>query len=300
MGNVRFAAEQCRTVELVDAETGTTVVGAEDLSLSSNTLWVSAYDRLANAEGGVYDIQLADLGGDEVSVTPFLADIRPHGISGGEGYVDAIVRDGVGNVSLLKALRTPTRILTLKTSDLPCGANDLVQGWEETAYTVDRDTCQGAFHERVLGKPSARVEHLLGVAKTRSVLLDGLKLANGIAEYGDQLWIAEMRAKRLINLDRETIDLPGAPDNLNASSEGIVAALQPQLWRFGLYRYGHSERAPTRIALIDPVTEEIEILYDDPKGTLLSGATAAVLTDDGTMIASSVRGDRLLVCEPSP
>ncbi len=305
LGEPRFAADSCRAVELVDAETGKTVVGAEDLVLSDRhpSFWVSAYDRLANTTGGLYQVPLEQLSQDRVDVVPLVSGVRPHGIlSGDEDSVTAIVRDADGSAALQMFLRVPrpdSEVLEGPKYELPCGANDAARtGSEISTYTVDPQFCSGSIWSRLLGKPEGRVEQLVGVARDQRTALQGLTLPNGVVRHQQDVWVAEMRAQRLINFDRKTIDLPGAPDNLNPSSQGIVAALQPSLWRFGLYRYGYWHRAPTRIVLIDPATEDIEVLYDDPKGQLVSGATAAMLTDEGTMVASSVRGDRLLVCEP--
>lgn len=321
LGEARFAAEQCRAVELVDAETGATVVGAEDISFdfARELLYVSAYDRLSEDPGGVYALPLADLRAlDIISASSVVPWERPHGIHVGPGKIRLLIREDDGTFlteasngretvdGIPKDIRrweTPVKI--------HCAANDVSPQpddtiWFDTLVTSDSATCDRTFLSSALEGETGFVERLTLAAGPewskdydRTLVRDGLQLPNGIAPWYQDVWIAEMRGRRMTELESgRTIDLPGAPDNLNSSGEGIVAALQPQLWRFGLYRYGHTDRAPTRIALIDPKTEEIEILYDDPKGTLLSGATAAVLIDDSTMIASSVRGDRLLVCEP--
>ncbi|MEM1381408.1 MAG: hypothetical protein AAGH41_12370 [Pseudomonadota bacterium] len=326
LGEARFSNEQCRNVELYDVDTGDLVVGAEDIALVEMgwAFWVSAYDRLTDQPGGVYLVGVSDLTDRSVIAKNVLPGTKPHGIHSREdGEVIAIVRsDNPGDANLIAWSGTPffelsrvdgewvegpPQYVQELSSGGNCSLNDLVQrSWTEelsndrirthveTYATVDRENCTGAAIERILGTKSGRVIELTTRAPT---VLDGLDLPNGIAFWGDDTWVAEMRAKRLIALDGErTIDLPGAPDNLNASDEGIVAALQPSLWRFGLYRYGYTDRAPTRIVLVDPETEAIELLFEDPNGRLLSGATAAVLRDE-MMIASSVRGEALLVCE---
>ncbi|NNU15701.1 hypothetical protein HK107_05135 [Parvularcula sp. ZS-1/3] len=320
IGEPRFAASDCRTVELVDVETGKTVVGAEDLALSEDgVLWISAYDRLTDEPGDLYPLTPQRLrGGAMLRAEGTGLQFLPHGVDVSGHGVAVLVRQGE-KTTLTQVYQTRRftdegrRPLWAQGSDFEvhCASNDMISvggsGKGSKKYiTVDSRGCNPSFWTRLRHPEDGYVEEFAFVGSQRvtdydrSVILDGLRIANGIAAWADDIWVAEMRARRLINLDRETIDLPGAPDNLNASSEGIVAALQPSLWRFGLYRYGHTNRAPTRIVLVDPETEEIELLYDDPKGAQLSGATAAVLTDGGMMVASSVRGEHLLVCEPSP
>ena len=312
LGEPRFSVESCHTVALIDAETGDTVVGAEDIALDTNdgVLWVSAYDRLSQSAGGLYRVALSDLSGPSATAPNKIPGFRPHGIEvGGSNLLAFVNRPLTDEQSELYSwtpdadnARDPEgddRRLTGH-SEGHCALNDVAynpfaaDAGDILFGTLDRENCKGGFWERVLQKRTGRV---VSLHHPTGVRLDDLSIPNGITYWGDEFWVAEMGQRRLINFDRETIDLPGAPDNLNASEEGIVAALQPSLWRFGLYRYGFWGKAATRIVLVHPDTKTIELLYDDPKGRLLSGATAAVLTDEGTMVASSVRGDRLLVCE---
>jgi hypothetical protein len=108
--------------------------------------------------------------------------------------------------------------------------------------------------------------------------------------------VAETRSNRLLRPDGSAVDLPGAPDNLTASTEGLVIALHPSLLRLWPYLAGWSEHAPTRIALVRD-GGAVELLYDDPAGARFSAATTAVLAD-GRLIAGSVRDAGLLVCRP--
>lgn len=300
-GPPRFTQDECRAVTLADASSGHPVMGAEDLALAEDgsVLWVSAYDRLGDRPGGIYRIRMEALSASRVAALPVIDKIRPHGLSAQRDTALFIGRQTDHRAVVERVTLTPQGPLRSEVGEVPCGANDLVSGWEVTTYTVDRGTCRGTVFERLFNPSGGRVESLVGANDPdRRVLAEGLRLPNGIVRHEGTIWVAEMRARRLVELGgTRTIGLPGAPDNLNSSGEGIVAALQPSLWRFGLYRYGHAERAPTRIVLVDPETEDVEVLYDDPGGRLLSGATAAVLTGDGMMIASSVRGERLLVCE---
>lgn len=306
-GAARFTKDQCRMVRVVDEATGAPVVGAEDIALSDPaandpaTLWISAYDRLADEPGGVYRLALDALAEADPAVRPVLGDVRPHGLAAsGASAARFISRkpDGAAVVELVVV--TPGGVVREVETDVPCGANDLVAVRETVTYTVDREVCKGAIRERLFAARAGRVERTAGPDRPAGrTLASGLRLPNGIAGWRGDIWVAEMLEKRLVLLGGErTIALPGAPDNLNSSDEGIVAALQPSLWRFGLYRYGYAKRAPTRIVLVDPETDEVELLFEDPNGRLLPGATAAVLKD-GLMVASSVRGTALLVCGAS-
>ncbi|MEM9840279.1 MAG: hypothetical protein AAF830_14135 [Pseudomonadota bacterium] len=321
LGDARFEVDECRTVALVDAETGALVVGAEDLAFPptfTDTFYVSAYDRLKDEPGGIYRLPFPLTEHSEISATNLMPDARPHGIFVGfSSDLGAIVRvDGEphytqgtfnASVELTDDYVMHRHYGSVDWSEpfpLGCGANDVeadaygfVGGPFSVAVTFDAQQCQPSLFSRAFSKGTGSVARFNIDDGSRTVVKSGLALSNGIAEYGLDTWVAEMRGRRVTALGRErSIDLPGAPDNLNASEEGIVAALQPSLWRFGLYRYGYAERAPTRIVLVDPETEEIELLFEDPNGRLLSGATAAVLRDD-MLIASSVRGEALLVCE---
>lgn len=323
MGAPRFSVDECRAVAIHDAETGKLIVGAEDLSFGNETnhaLVLSAYDRLSNVEGAVYTLEPSELTKATAKAKSIGPWTHPHGLYAGRTveiitrinhephYVFGILstfadRDEAGG-------RTPPRqsVVWDGASPLPCGANDLFPDTFDgnpaslsTYVTVEREGCADGLVGKAFSGPTGyviRVEFdLESQTYISQTAAEGFNLANGITSWSDGIWVAEMRGRRMTRLDKaRSIDLPGAPDNLNTSAEGIVAALQPSLWRFGLYRYGYAERAPTRIVLVDPETEEIELLFEDLNGRLLSGATAAVLRDD-MLIASSVRGEALLVCE---
>jgi hypothetical protein len=338
LGEARFPQSSCRAVQVVSG--AMPVMGIEDIVLGTDgNLLLSAYDRLENGQSarGVFRLSIGKTGSAPLQAEQLLPKelaearppvqrgrtdaaeplfkvpgrgaTRPHGIDRTEnGFVlidhregeDAIIEYSRAGTVVPDPPGNPERRAHWGTipSGSFCAANDIASYGEAYYVTIDREDCRPSMTRRLTQVRDGKV---LRVTELRlTTVMDGLALPNGIAEHGGRLWIAEMRARRLVNLDRETIDLPGAPDNLNASPEGIVAALQPSLWRFGLYRYGYTKRAPTRIVLVDPATEEIELLYDDPKGSLLAGATASVLTANGMLIASSVGSDRLLICEPRP
>lgn len=210
----------------------------------------------------------------------------------------------------------------------PCAANDvafIANG--ATLISLDRDYCPGwAWRER-LGARRARVVALdpgttagdSVSVRTRLGFANGLAVWPGGSPHG-RIAVAETRARRVRvlsavapgNVSPEDISpgdgahdtllpTPGAPDNLTVAADGtLVAAVQPSLLTFGLYRYGRRDRAPSRIIAravesLDDPHAPWTLLYEDATGRQFSGATAAVLAGD-VMIAGSVRDEGLIVC----
>ena len=302
LGPARFPADGCRPVELEDDRTAQSVVGAEDLAFDplANVLWVSAYDRLNDKAGGVYAINLSDLDADRVEATNLLVGSKPHGLTlreDGRGFYVINRQSPVGGVAITSWGKA-TNGLTPQVETLPydglCAANDLVEFDGALWVTLDRAQCAGSSGERVRGAKAGR---LLRLAENESTEAEGLFLPNGITVVDGEVWVAEMRSQRMRSTNGAVIDLPGSPDNLTSDGALVVAAVQPSLLRFGLYRYGYTKRAPSRVVAVDPQTERIELLFEDKKGHLLPGATAAVLVNERILIASSVRGKHLLLCE---
>lgn len=307
LGEARFSADDCRSAAVIDAVSAEPVFGIEDLAISfySRAMALSAYDRKADAEGGVYELSLPLPQDDVLQATVSLPGAKSHGLASYGSY-EAIVRTSTG-VRLQSGIRVTeggvTSVRWFPSVELPCRANDIsgVPGTHLTTFvvTVDGGACGDGPLTRAFSGAEGSVIAIDQAKGTRQVLAEGLAIPNGITFWSDGNWFAEMRRRRIVHLDSlRTINLPGAPDNLTTARDGIVAAVQPSLWRFGLYRYGYTERAATRIVLVNPDTRSVELLFDDPTGKLLSGATAALLTGDGVLIASSVGSDRLLICEP--
>ncbi|MCQ8183787.1 hypothetical protein [Parvularcula maris] len=302
LSEARFPLESCRTVELRDEESGALVAGMEDVTLIADGrgLLVSAYDRLQDQTGGVYRVDKPWPRAERWSARNLTPGSKPHGIAArpGGGFT-VIDRSAPGGTALLTVLPDGTKRFedVGEGEAFPlCAANDLAFDGKGGGFvTIDRGGC-GGFWQRLFGGKAASVRQL---APGLPVTADKLSLANGIAPQDGAVWVADMRAKHLVPLGGgEPVELPGAPDNLNASEEGIVAALQPSLWRFGLYRYGHRERAPSLIMLVEPRKGRREVLFEDETGELFPGATAAVL-DGSVLFAGSVAGDRLLTCDLS-
>lgn len=148
----------------------------------------------------------------------------------------------------------------------------------------------------------------------------GFRFANGLAvsPAGDRrVYLADTRKSEIAvfsstDLQAElrampttTLRLPDGPDNLRWAPDGrLITAVHPDLLTLGLYvkRWLGVERAPSRVAAISPNDGAIEILFDDPDGTLISAATAAAVHDGWLLIGSAFdRG--LVVCrltEPKP
>lgn len=107
--------------------------------------------------------------------------------------------------------------------------------------------------------------------------------------------------------------LSGGPDNLTLDSRGrVIAALHPDLLRYGAYRYDWPpgrlgaalglRRAASRVVRIDPESGTIETLLDipaDTKAPAFHGASVALAFRDH-LILGGAREDGLLVCRFAP
>jgi hypothetical protein len=212
-------ATDCRPVRLIDADTGRSVVGAEDIAIdpAAGIAYVSAHDRraLAEADGpaargvqaGIYALPLAAgrLPPDSVEVTdlahafaagqPFF----PHGID--------VYREG-DTVRLFAvnrrhgAMHEPEQRTAVEVFDaepdrlvhrttiahpLVCRANDVAAlGADRFLVSNDRGACgdRDAMWENVLGLERARVVYGVlrgdGGASLRTVA-GGIAFANGLA-----------------------------------------------------------------------------------------------------------------------
>jgi hypothetical protein len=280
--------EDCRAVPILHAESGAPIEGAEDFALMDDgSIVLSAYDRASAKTGGLHRLEAEALKGEPEALraAPLAEGIKPHGIATSGSEVLAIIRSNRGVTVEAFAAKGDGRRTVREGPEL-CSANDLTGLY----VTLERTECRRSLGRAFAGKSGRVIE----LASGREVLT-GLHLPNGIAEHEGQTFVAEMRRRRIVSLDGEGAALPGAPDNLHATGEGIVAAVQPSLPVFGLYRFGLRDRAPARVVLHDPKTRETELLWDDPHGRLVPGLTAASLVG-GRLFATSVRGHRALLC----
>lgn len=327
-GAPRYDLRECRKVELIDAETGAAVIGAEDLRVDAARmrLIVSAYDRravesaarsgaAAVPEGGVYAVDLGDLATKRRASARALVDraaitggVRPQGLYVDEktgelafinrGYArehgrwtqkpQVIVADEAGGV----VSATPTR----------CAANAVVMA-PTLLTTYDHRSCDWrAGFEDLFGGGGTGVVNAAG----RSVF-KGARFANGLAGFGDAtLALAATRERAVLILApagdgtfvrTRRIPTPGGPDNVTVNEQGaLVAAVHPSLWRLGLERRLGIGRAPSRVVEIDIATGRSRLLLDDPAGRTMSAVTAAV-EHQGMLYAGSAVDRGVLVCE---
>lgn len=332
--NAVYPHNRCHRLTLIDAATQKPVIGAEDIArLPDGSLLVSAYDRRTNGpdgippEGGLYIVPphaLAEESFAAVSLfSSFPGGLRPHGVDTA-GLADGTVKAAFVNrgyegskleVAIVEFAIAPEGASTPRIRKDPafCRANDVAyytasSALDALAVTLDRHYCDGfsAFFENISGRSAAAILTL--DSNSAVTTATGLAFANGIGiQYPDRplgdenfLAVAETRANRLRYFPkserRDTVLLPGSPDNIAVGRPGIVlAALHPSLLRLALYRYGWPgfSRAPSRIVKISG--DQVLILFDDPSGALFSAASVAVQTA-GKLVLGSV-GDRgLLVC----
>ncbi|MEM7239214.1 MAG: hypothetical protein AAF501_15520 [Pseudomonadota bacterium] len=303
--DARFPAQSCARIALTDAETGQPIVGVEDVArMEDGSLLLSADDRLGSDGGasGVYVYRPREGG----KLMPLIADVRPHGIAvTTDGRFLALIDRSTDPVAVIIGEIVDGGFIETERHTAPglCRANDLEWFFGGAAagllVTQDRSSC-GTSIADLVGVETGR---LLALAPGRGVTSDmgGYAFPNGISG----LWIAETRANRIAffrdtNGGPDTIgalSVPGGPDNLTLDgNDALVAGLHPSLIRLGLYRYGWTDHAPSRIARVTYPDGEVEILFDDPEGRVFSGATVGVLHDD-RLIIGSVRDRGILVCE---
>lgn len=310
----RFTSADCARVAPRDTASGRPLVGIEDMVLlpDGDTLILSAMDRLAlrwrpetASEGGLYQISLARLAAGETWAVPLLpaggvaGGLFPHGIavSSDGSYLAVVNRSRDGRVAILAGPLASTSFTPRHVRSDPelCRANDLEFTGETTTalrVTLDRAACGAAWADLSPGATTGRVIALdLATSAPPRTELGGLAFANGIAG----LWVAETRGWRLHHLLDRPVALPGGPDNLTwDGAGGLVAALHPSTARIAAYLHGYRDNAPSRIVRVAP-DRGVEVLYDDPDGTLFSGATVAVLRSD-LLVAGSAIDAGLLVC----
>ncbi|WP_417514971.1 SMP-30/gluconolactonase/LRE family protein [Minwuia sp.] len=203
-----------------------------------------------------------------------------------------------------------------------CPANDLDwDGGDRLIVTLDRANCGGfwRFLELARGQQRGRVVLVDLEAQTLTDLLTDLAFPNGIAldpASEGQFFLTESRAARLsrfsLDLDAEpskgmssetlqTVELPGAPDNLAFDADGmLLVALHPDVTDFGLYsmRVWGYESSATRIVRLSGTAPEAEVetILDDPDGALVSGATSVIQAGDH-YVAGAAFDEGLVVCD---
>lgn len=315
-----FALSDCAVHAVIDSGTGVALSGIEDLAPGpGETLILSAYDRPAveaalragegPPEGGLYQTGIEALLRGSTRATPLLAPgsvtggLRPHGIATDGNRIAAVNRrtgttGGLDPVILELRLAADgeARIEAIHKGAGFCALNDVAFDGALVLATLDRGSCgRPGLADLFPGAATGRLVEI-GAEGSRTVA-QGFAFANGVTLTAAGLVaVAETRGRRIRLSDGRTLATPGAPDNLSTAADGrIVAALQPALIRFALWRYGWLASAPSRIVTVDPASGSIETLFDDPSGTLFAGATSALHLGDA-LIAGSVLSPGLLVC----
>ncbi len=318
-----LAHADCRTVA-VTAD-GRRVVGIEDIALDAprGQAILSAYDRRADTDGGLYLLDLAALDGtDRVEVRTLAGGLRPHGIDlrveeDGSRTVLAVNRrrDGPTTVERYRLDGTELRHRGTVADPLLCRVNDLAAlDGDRFLFTSSHGGCGWAsvLWENVLGQRGGFVglagSGTAGAGGVR-VLASGIGFANGIlaAPVQDRLYVAATRERAVLvyplsallsgnPAEPERIAVPGGPDNLTAGSDGeVLIALHPSLFRLALHRYGlpGGGTAPSRVAVLGD-----GVLLDEDGGRF-SAATVAVgwaVDGDRRLLMGSVTADGLLFC----
>ncbi len=328
----RFSLEQCARASLINSDTGQEITGAEDLDIdrAGGRLFISAYDRRAVEsaarrgsdeipQGGLFVVAFGELAAGKplIRAKPVVAPaliaggLRPHGIAFDEasGELHAINRSYAREG---KRWRMQAQLLSfgpkgelVAAQEAPCPANDVAVHEDRLLMTLDHGGCGiRAGLEDVFGLKRARVVDAAG-----ATIVDGIGFANGAAALADgRVVVAATRERILYPValkagvaeKQDAIPLMAAPDNLSISDEGrIIAALHPSLLAVGLQRRLGLGRSPSRIIDVDPATGERRILFDDPKASVISAATIAILTRQ-MLIIGSVIDPGIVVCRSAP
>ena len=307
----RFALESCRKVNLRDVDTGKQLAGISDMVLlpDGDTLVLSAFDRsdLTRPFGGLFAVSLFELarGSGEIEVEALVKDyqlaggVHPQGIAYSGGRIALI--NGAGDGAFIDVIERRDSLWTpvaRHSHDAFCRLNDLAFDFGgNLLVTRDRASCRLNVIDAL---PFYATGIVLTVSPEGQVRASDERyfLPNGIVMGPtDQPIVAEMRGQQLSGeIDRP---MPGGPDNLTVDEDGaIVAAVHPSLWKMFLYTNGFAFSSPSRVVRFDPGPSELEILFDDPGGDLLSAVGVGLLEEGRLYLGSTVDGG-LGVCGAS-
>lgn len=326
-----YPLDRCERVALIDSATGEAVVGAEDLAFDprERRVIISAYDRRAVErqarrragalrEGGLYAVSLDALasGEESLSVSSMVArdtvagGLRPHGVAfdaerheitfvnrayeaarGRWRMAPRIERVGADGATFIGDEKAPR-----------CSANDVATIGERTFVSFDHAACGWRG-----GLESALALRLSGVdAAEGGALYKGAGHANGVAATKDAgLALAATREHAILFLQSEDdafrlksrILLPGGPDNLSVSRDGaIIAAVYPSLLSIGAQRKLGVGRSGSRVVRVDPASGDVRLMFDDPRASLFSAASAAI-EEEGVLVIGSALDRGVVVCK---
>lgn len=315
----------CRSFTLKAGED--VVRGPEDLVWDpvSRHLFVSADPRGRDGRPGVYAVAIDTLRtttGSYLPLTPAADVQKPHGIGLDVerrelAVIDHHDEDGQGGATVRRFTVGADGTLT---EQGPYGrvrnANDVVPDGSGGVYVTQDHaaaTGLGGAWELMTSRKRAAVHRLpASPDEGPTVAVDGLYFANGITRDGDRLYVAEMRAERILVFDGALsgtlrpageIALPGQPDNLNLDEAGgrLLAAVLPEPFILFLalkHLHGDGGIASAAVGMALP-TGQPATLFGDPAGETVSAATA-VEAADGLLVLGSVVEPRLAVCPLPP
>lgn len=332
-GDALYTANECRRVAIIDAATGVSIVGAEDLAYDATgeRVFISAYDRrqvegevsknaFEISQGGLYAAPVLALAGDGASFTlasivareSIAGGLRPHGIDFDPDtreitFINRSYQRINGKWAMaahIERADADGAVYVSNSGAARCSANDLVTFGDQTLVSFDHAHCgwRGGV-EDIIGAPDSGIDTSGGAD-----VFDGARHANGVTvTVGNQLALAATRDQALFILDSNgdganlvrKIPLPGAPDNLTTTKDGaVVAALHPSLLAIGLQRRLGLGRSGSRIVRVDPETGATTLLFEDPAAKLYSAATVALEIGD-MLVIGSVADRGLVVCKRS-
>ncbi len=320
-----YAHEECRRVDLIDATTGATVIGAEDVVVdkAGGRLIISAYDRRAAEkaarqgrepppQGGLFAVPIESVFNENgalqaariVDPIKIKNGLRPHGIDAVNGEIVFINRGYVRDGNRWRMTPATLRVDAfgeISSRVAHCAANDVAIVDDGHLFTRDHLACGGL---------ARTIENAFAQKKSGAyfddggALIDGVAFANGVAVLEDGFAVAATREKavHVFRANKEegarqfVVKAPGAPDNLSVVGNDIIVALHPNLIRLALNRKWGMGKSGSRIARIDLDSGEATVLFDDRSGEVFSAATIGVVTERG-LVAGSVTDSGLLVCE---
>jgi len=325
----------CERHEL--AHNGQPVIGVEDMAydVQQNRIYISAYDRRSNAEGGLYRFSPQNFETIEKLKTPSPVT-TPHGFTlnrDGEHLSLTVIDRNLGNPKKqsAKIRRFEWQDSEPKISEIAlpqnealfCNANNLAaltnkqNGAIEYFVTADHKVCtyNGRKRENIFAPRSAHLVKF-DTENNRPIktVTSQLNFANGIAILPhyiikeDYIYIAETRKKR-ISVFADTKDgfelrywfrVSGGPDNITVTdTEYLWVATHPNLVKFAAYRAGLTKHAPSRIEHLQTGNRSNEYLehnvYDIP-ADIISGATV-VLQADRTLFLGAAYDTAIAQCK---
>ncbi|MEM9494818.1 MAG: hypothetical protein AAGA09_02350 [Pseudomonadota bacterium] len=331
-----YNLDACKRVDLINAESGLLVRGAEDIAIDweGGRVFVSAYDRRAVEaaarrgvhtlpEGGIYAVPLADLfeadRGAPLPVTSLVAasdvagGLHPHGLtldanSGELFFINrAYARDGKKwrMAPELRRIGVNGEAIVGPSMRAPCAANNLIvspHGAHKLLTTFDHHQCDWrAGAEDVFSLKRSGVATLGG-----DILFNDLSYANGVARAGaGKIAVGATRENAVVLLDEKEggvwgehrrVKTSGAPDNLTEAADGALVAALHP----SLMRLALNRKLGLGKAPSRIVKIDLmsgrETLLFDDPKGALFSAATVGVETDAGLIAGSVTDQGLLVC----